>query len=220
MNEAQLQEAYQRALAERDDGTRGSCVSLDALHVLARGAGSESQRLETLSHVMSCRACQHELDLLRAIEGAGERTGGSSTAARRATRALSWRSIVPLALAASLLIAVGIGVGDRFGGGEGDVTRGEAGALAPIAPIEAAEVAAGGPIDFTWHPAPDARRYILEVLTPGGDVVLSRETSDTVVTVADTDALAPGADYQWWVRAVTAGGQRTSAVRRLRVRSQ
>lgn len=215
MNDARLQEIYQRALATREDGGRAGCVPLESIHAIARGEGGESERLETLAHVMSCRACQRELDLLRAIESAGTRSGAAGAPARRSPRILPWRTIVPLAMAASVLLAIFLG---RFE--EPDRPRGDAGSVSLIAPAETADLPPGAPIRFAWRADPEARRYVLELLSSGGSVVLTRTTSDTVALVDDTAALAPGTEYRWWVRSITAGGQRTSDARRLRIRSQ
>lgn len=218
MNEARLQEAYQRALAERDDGTRASCPSLESIDALARGTTAESERLDTLTHVMSCRRCQQELDLLRAIQSAGVISG--AVAARREVRSLPWRVIVPVALAASLVIAAFIGVQNRLGRGPiTDTPRGDATGLVLVAPNDAAEVAASAPLAFTWRADSAARRYVVEVLTQKGEVIVSRTTSDTTITLPDTSGLAPSTDYQWWVRSITPAGQRASAMRRFRTRS-
>ena len=224
MNEARLQEAYQRALAKRDDGTRTSCVPLESIHALARGDLSEPKRVEILAHVMSCRSCQRELDLLRAIESAGAKTGANTgitpIEARRGIGAFPWRVIVPVALAASLVVAAFIGVQDRLGRGPiYDIPRGGATGLTLVVPNDGAAFTAPGPLTFTWRSEPDARSYVLEVLSGSGEVVLTRTTSDTALTVTETASFRRGADYQWWVRASSPSGQRASAMRRFRIQS-
>ena len=191
MNEDRLREAYTAAL---DDGkvSAGGHVSPDAIAALARREGSETERLATLDHVMSCRECRAELDLLRAVEQAGTQSGATSRARR------SW--YVPAAIAATLLLAVGVGRMMTKPGSD-DVTRGgEAGALSLIDP--ATHAVAGSALTFVWRPVPGARGYALEVLDAGGTVVVAAETSDTAVSPALAAGLAPG-NYNWWVRATT-----------------
>ena len=239
MTEARLRALYQHALAARGggDATRERCPSPEAMLALVRREGPEEERLATLDHVMSCDACRRELDLLRAIEAAGAetmRTSGAATASEARPRdrpaaapasVIPWkRVVVPLALAASLLLAVGVGVRERFGRPDmppPDVARGESGEVRLLAPAAGASVAAGAPVTFAWRPDPLARRYVLEVLDAGGRAVLADTTADTTVTLRDASRLTSGAGYRWWVRALGAGGaQRASAVRALSVRSQ
>jgi hypothetical protein len=130
-------------------------------------------------------------------------------------RPASWRRYAPLALAASIIVALGVSLLDRDVGR--DVLRGDATSVALVGPQ--IEVQAGLPVEFTWRHVADALRYELEVLDATGNVVYS-------ATTADSTAMAPGAsliagDYRWWVRASTrTGDQRVSEMRRLRVRSQ
>jgi hypothetical protein len=187
---------------------------------------------------MSCDACRRELDLLRAIEVAGAQTTGAQAATgavgaahsrdRPAAIVVPWKRVVPLALAASLLLAVGVGVRDRFGARDRgpDVVRGAGddggGELTLLAPAAGASVAAGAPVVFAWRPDPDARRYVVEVLDADGRAVVSDTTADTTVALRDAASrLTAGAEYRWWVRTVggVAGAQRASAVRPLAVRS-
>lgn len=130
------------------------------------------------------------------------------------------RRYATLALAASLLLAVGVGVVWRSGvPASGDVTRGES-AVTLLAPPT--EVRSGaGAIGFVWRPVTGAVRYELEVVDSAGAVAFSAATADTTATLADTRRLTPGTAYRWWVRALdAAGAQRTSDMRRLRVRTE
>lgn len=207
MNEDRLRAAYGAAM--KSGGTSGGRhASPEAIAALARREGSETERLATLDHVMSCIECRAEFDLLRAVEGAGVQAGAARAGARRA-----W--FVPAALAASLLVAVGVG---RLvmKPGEDDLTRGgETSALTLLHP--GAEAVAGDSITFVWHSAPGARKYAVEVLDAGGGVVASAETADTSATPGAAAALPPG-DYKWWVRATTIDAKTLrSAVRPLRL---
>jgi hypothetical protein len=217
VTEQRLRELYAQAVAARST-RRGADdhPALEAIHALARREGEEAARLATLDHVMSCGSCRAELDLVRTIEAAGARAGGAP-AARPARR--SW--LVPSALAATVLLALGIGLGRgrlASGGGDGDdVVRDLPGAAGVTLLAPAASAPAGRPVTFVWHPVAGAVRYQLEVLTPGGEVVLASATADTTVASADAARLAPG-DYRWWVRAATADGAAPrSALRPLRL---
>jgi len=48
-------------------------------------------------------------------------------------------------------------------------------------------------------------------------VAFSGETADTTLVMPE-NRLEPGAEYRWWVRDLTPGGQLTSPLRRLRAR--
>ena len=111
-----------RRARRRRRWARARHVSPEAIAALARREGSETERLATLDHVMSCRECRAEFDLLRAVEQAGAQSGRGEERRRR-----TW--FVPAALAATLLLAVGVGRMVTKPGSD-DVTRGgEAGAL-------------------------------------------------------------------------------------------
>ena len=260
MSDERLRELYQRALAADDvagrrragegaagegaagegapgEGAPGAhgerCPTPEAVLALVRREGSEDARLATLDQVMSCAACRRELDLLRAIDAAGEGTADARSTddgviplRPRGPTTLSWRRALPLALAASLVLAIGVGVRGRVdrttAGSDTDVMRGDAGAVVMLITPEDADttVAPGAPVTFAWRPDPGAVRYVLEVLDADARVVIGQSTTDTVVTLRDLSRLTPGTDYRWWVRAVADGGpQRASPVRRLRVRA-
>jgi hypothetical protein len=208
MNEDRLRKAYGAALERGMAGGGTRHVSPEAISALARREGPESERLATLDHVMSCKECRADFDLLRSIEQAGANLGATRTTARR-----TW--LVPAALAASVLIAVGVGrmvIGSR----EDDLTRGtDRGAFALLRP--GTEAAAGDTLTFVWNAVPSARGYALEVLDAGGGVVASAQTTDTTATPGATATLPPG-NYQWWVRATTLDARTLrSAIRPLKL---
>ena len=209
MSPTRLQDLYSQALARRR-AAAGPCVSPEDLLALVRQEGPEDRRLQVLDHVMDCRECHREFELLRALEVAGR--GGQP----RVVRSIS-RRLVPLALAASLLLAVGIGLAVRSRGAPEDTPRGGTHQLDLLTPP--AEVAPGQPITFSWRPVPGARRYQLEVLDANGTAMFSEFTPDTALTWS-ADRLRPGASYRWWVRDVTPGAELNSALRPLRVRTQ
>jgi hypothetical protein len=204
ITEARLRELYASSAARR----RGGCPEPEALQALARREGSEDDRLATLDHAMSCASCRAELDLLRSIELAGAETGAIGRPARR-----TW--FVPAALAATVLLAVGLGRMALAPGHEEPIRSGdEGGAVAVVAP--AAEAPAGGALTFAWRPVDGAARYRVEVLTGGGELAIEAETRDTSVTLESVARLAPG-DYRWWVVAMTPRPGPRSELRPLRL---
>jgi hypothetical protein len=224
MTDERLAEAYQHAVASRATGDRTGCAAPEALLALARREGPEEERLATLDHAMACAGCKRELDLLVAVEAAAGELGvarGDAAPAPvplrpRPTRAGS-RRIVALALAASALVAVGVVVREARGPGEpGDVLRGEARGIVATEPAPGETV--GLPVTFAWRPVPGATRYTVEVLAADGRVAWSAETREPTATLSDPGALAPGAEYRWWVRVTGGAGEpNASEARPLRI---
>ncbi len=220
MTDDQLRELYGRALARGDSlpgNGPGHCATPEKLLGLIRREGREEQRLQTLDHVMACEACRREFDLLRAIEQAGVEMGAAAAPAGR----FGWPKSAPLALAASLLLAVGIVLGVRQPREATDVTRGGEAAVVLLAPPE--RVAGDEPVAFAWRPVPNAHQYVFELLDAGSGgsetTAFSRTTSDTSLMLQPAQ-LRRDQEYQWWVRALTPAGELASPMRPLRVRSQ
>lgn len=212
ISDERLREAYARALEERARTHRGDCPSPEAMLALARREGPEAERLTTLDHVMSCGHCQQEFELLRALA----RAGGEES--RRAVEQIRWRRYASVALAASVLLAVGVGVSQRFVGDEADITRGPGDGIVLAAPDAEAAVAAASPVVLAWHPVDGATRYTIELLATDGGLAFSGETADTTLIVA---APQSAGEYRWLVRAQAGDGtERRSAARALRVREE
>lgn len=190
MSDERLRELYTAALAGRPADQAHPAP--EALAALARRAGPEADRLATLDHVMSCAGCRRDFDLLRTVERAGVQAGVAGRGAARR------RWFMPTALAASLLLAVGLG--RQLLRHPDDATRGgETGALALVQP--GSEMPAGQPVSFAWRPVAGASRYELELLDSRGAVAASAATADTSASPAEARALPPG-EYRWWVRAL------------------
>jgi len=174
-----------------------------------RKQGDEARRLQALDHVMGCAACHREFELLRALEAAGDGSREPAT-----VRSIG-RRIMPLALAASVVLAIGVGLVMR--NRESDTTRGGGSALVLLTP--AAEVAPAQPVTFSWRPFPGAQRYRLELLDRNGAAMFSQLTPDTSLTLPP-ELLQPGSSYRWWVRDATPGSNVASSLRALRIRSK
>lgn len=206
MSDDRLRELYATALTGQSARAAGEHPSPEALAELVRREGSEEARLTTLDHVMSCADCRRDFDLLRSVERAGVESSGAGS--RRA-----W--LMPAALAASVLLAVGVGRTVLRSAGD-DTTRGDRdGAVVLVQPGR--EARAGDAVTFAWRAVPGASRYELELLDAGGGVLASAATTDTTVSPAAARALPPG-DYRWWVRATTPDARALrSALRPLRL---
>lgn len=176
----------------------------EAMLALVQRTGLEAQRLEVLDHVMSCAECRQSFELLRSIEVAGRRAEHNQP-----------RHLLSLALAASLVLLIGVSVVQRAGILNGpEVMRGN-GAVTLLAPPE--QVDPGQALVFAWRPVPAAQRYELEVLDAGDAVVFTTTTTDTTFA-ASALRLTPETEYRWLVRAVTPGGVLSSGARVLRPR--
>ncbi len=151
-----LRQAYAPRL-RRPAAHGPECPAPDALLAAVRGEGPEAERLRVLDHALSCAACRPELALLHTV------SGGASTTRPVATLPNRWRRLAPLALAASVLIAVGIFGAERFLNRNAPEPTRSAGGDAPVlaAPADRAALS-DGTVGFAWHPMPGALRYTLE----------------------------------------------------------
>lgn len=207
MSDDTLRTTYEWKLAENDP-RRADCPAPEALLAVVDGTAREPERVRTLRHVGGCRSCQRELDLLRATHDTAEMA--VHTRPRR----------FPLfAAAAAALIVVAGGVAVRETVMQpGDTVRDAAPfeTLRLIGPGESA--AAALPLTLSWSAVPDARRYEVEILSADGSAAFSGATQDTSLVVPVTTALAPGAEYRWWVSATLQdGSQARSLARTLRI---
>ena len=236
MRDDPLRSAYADHLRARVDAAPAACVSPDALLALVRQEGPEVERLAVLDHVMACARCRREFDLLQAIEAAGREAerdaadvvpitlAANRTRPRQPAQHGRWRGAAGLALAASVVLAVGIARRRTHDELSPDVERGAAGGAADgvalVAPAGGTAVPRGVPIHLVWRSVSHATRYDVELLAPDGTVARTGATGDTTFAVTDASRLASGITYQWWVQAVTDDGRtpRRSAVRSLTVR--
>ena len=209
VNDQELRAVYGDVMTSRRGNRPSACPEPEAILALVRREGPEETRLATLDHVMSCTDCRSEFDLVRSIELAGAQAAAAARPGRR------WRA--PLALAASVLLAVVIGRYAIPGTPERDVVRsGSEERLTLLAPPP--DATTGSPLLFAWHPIEGASRYRLEVMNPVGEVVLEAETADTTIVLRGAADLEPG-EYQWWVGA-TAPAEARSSLRALRLKAQ
>ena len=201
MSDDRLRKAYQARTAAASSAAR---PTPEELARLVAGEGSETERLALLDRVLADPVSAREFELLRAIHQAA-----SSTRAQP-----RWRRAAPLALAASVLVAV-VGV-VTLRNRPADVTRAPHADGAPVQLSPAADERVAGAISFLWNAVPGARGYRLELLTDAGSVATTLATSDTSASYTPTGAAgAPGA-YRWVVVALFPEGREVpSRARRL-----
>ena len=211
-----LRGAYQQALAERAGSGRAECPDLEALLAAVQRDGPEMQRIATLDHALTCPACRRELEVLRTMDQAARAdTGEARRQGRGGPRVVAWRA-VPVAIAASLALVVGLNVVRQRSDREPDepMRTAQAG-IALVAPEDGAVVSLPAPL--VWQSVPGARWYVAEVVSEDGTVPFSARTTDTSLTVPPTQRVAPG-EYRWMVRAqLSNGAVRRTAARRLRI---
>jgi len=215
VNDDQLRQAYARQLAKRATGAREGCASPEALLALVERRGSEMERLATLDHAMGCETCRLDLELLRAVNRAGEGRLAASVRSIRPRQILALASPRRLAAAAVLVIAVGALATATLRRGREAGWRGPA-KLALVSPKGAIPSSEG--LSLVWRRAAGAVRYEVELLTAAGDSVFATATADTVLTLPPAATLLPGSDYVWSVRSVLGDGtQAASAPLRFRI---
>ncbi len=202
MTDEALRRAYQTGISTRTKG-RAQCPSPETIRALVAREGAETERLALLDHVMSCAACRHEVELLRAVHVA--------------SRVRPARRFQALALAASVAVLLGIGgtaVWLKIASSDADALRGNEGQVELIRPAAGAQVTS--PTILAWQAVTSARSYTVEVLTPDGKLIRSWDTPDSTLTISTSgpSAISSGA-YAWWVRAyLPDGSERHSKVAR------
>jgi hypothetical protein len=199
-NDDQLRAAYQPTRQRGPD-----CPSPEALLAAARGEGPEAERIRVLNHALSCAGCRPELALLSAVAEPARRSVSLTDRLRR--------SAIPIALAASVVLAVGIVSFVRRN--ETETVRGGTSDVVLASPTNGHRVG-NEVVTFVWRPVVGALRYTLEVSAADGSIIHTAQTTDTV-SVGPAPRLAPG-EQRWWVRAqMDDGSERRSETRVLRV---
>ncbi len=207
MNDARLREAYETLLRERAGRAQELGVSLETMCDVLDRKGSEESRLAAIDRIMAHPRLAEEFEILRAAHAAGRAT-------QRRTFA-TW----PLAIAASLIAAVGLGTWvARRSTDVSDQLRGPSIAIPLYAPAETA--LADSARVFLWSGNPDATQYLFELSTAGGNLLFAAATTDSSLALPDSVRLAPGASYFWYVRATTPRGELTSPLRPLITRER
>lgn len=201
-NDERLRLAYRAALDARDvvsQSARRSHPEPEALVAVAERSGSEAARLEVLDHVMSCNACRHELDLVRA-----------SLAAAAMPRQRTWfrsPAVGLMAIAATLLLVAGV----KLFFTSGDVETGprlRGGSAVTTYPVRWLPAGAAG---FAWRPVTDASTYRLEVIDEAGTAVVDSTMRDTTFVLFDA-AASNRRGLTWTVTAILGDGSTVSSL--------
>lgn len=206
VHDAGLRNDYQRAVAQRRTADRRGCPSIEAIETLATGEGAEAARLATLDHVMQCAACQADFEMFRAIHSAG-RSSRSAIAPR-------W-----YAIGAAAVLVIGVSTFALMRD-SGPLMRGDsAPAGLPVLITPRGDVDVASTRRFVWSAIPNATRYRVELLEPGGRVRATAALTDTVWQLPDSVQVRSGERLEWWVRAELPGGrEERSPFVRVRVR--
>ena len=209
MDERDLKRIYSRRVVERGTPDASRCPSPETILAVLEREGTEEARLATLEHVMACAACHREYELLSAVNEAAEESSGS------ATRRMPWWSGGRiLALAASLVAAIGAALLVRDRIARDDTIRGGDGDIVLVSPAPGVAAAAG--LHFAWRTVPGATGYVVEIQRRDGAVVFADTTADTTFALPEASPLQGGARYRWWVRELTDGAEpRSSEIRPL-----
>jgi hypothetical protein len=199
VNDARLRDAYARILRSREAAGTPAPVSLEAMLAVIERRGSDADRVRTLDAIMQSAEMRSEFEVLRAAAAA---------AARPAVPRLVY------AMAATLVLAAGAGVWLASTTRAPDELRGPGAepAIALVSP--GATIAADAPARFVWRAVPGASAYRLELLDADGTVVYSTRTADSSAVLPPNVTLRRGAEYRWWVKAETPGGEIVTGVPR------
>jgi hypothetical protein len=170
-NDERLRLAYSASLEAR--AATGSHPEPEAFVAVIERSGSEAVRLDVLDHVMSCSACRHELDLIRA----------SLTAAGLPKHRTWFRSpsIGLMALAAMLLIVAGV----RLFMASTDIEAGPRLRGGSAASTYPSRWLPSGDAGLAWRPVDDAASYRLEVIDEAGAAVVDSTVRDTSFVVSE-----------------------------------
>jgi hypothetical protein len=206
MMNPRLAALYARAVASRSGGDRGGCPAPEELVALAERGLAAAERLRLLDHVMSCASCGREYALLDAVTASSVRP--------------SWLRGIPVALAATVFLVIGVGLVWRINSRnqETDAVRGGENFIRLLSPAAGARVPDRP--GFSWSATGARVWYRFELLPAGGDPVYAVEITDTTLTLPDSVKLASDVEYLWWVRArLPDGRQAASAVGRFHLAS-
>ena len=204
-DDALLREAYRELLDARAPRDRGACPTPEALLAIVERRGDEATRLATLDHVMGCAACRRDFDLLRtAAASAVDAEPGASPALHvvrggGAARRFPMRS---LAVAAGLIIAVGVGMLSWPPGTRQPLLRGDGHTVVLLAP----EPRADGSALLRWRAVPGAAAYRVEVFTASGRTVVADTVRDSTFVLPATADSSGGEPLRWMVTALHGDG--------------
>lgn len=205
-DDAALRDAYRELTAARAPSDRSACPAPEALLAVVEKQGDDASRLATLDHVMRCAACRRDFDLLRAAAASANEAGGDEASGLHvvrgsagATRRLPWRS---LAVAAGLVVAVGVGMLTWRPGTQPPLLRGDAHTVVLLSP----EGQADGSALLRWRTVPGAAAYRVEVFAPNGRTVVADTVSDSTFVLPAAASAGNAEPLRWMVTALHGDG--------------
>src|SRR5690348_5985557 len=167
-DDTELRDAYRELVAAREPRDRSACPAPEGLLAIVERTGDDASRLAALDHVMSCAACRRDFDLLRTAALSAEQAtaddapvlqlvrGGSSSIRRFPLRSF--------AVAAGLIVAVGVGLLTWNPGAPKPLLRGDANTVVLLAPEQRPD----GSALLRWRAVQGAAAYRVEVFAPNG----------------------------------------------------
>lgn len=200
-----LREAY-RALMRESAGPNH--LDEASWEQLASGTANQSRRDELFDHVVSCEQCAR---VWRGLQVLQQQAGDARLIGAPAATSASWRArVMPLGLAAALVLAIGSLVLYRQGPGsasvDGVINRGTA-----VPEISGATYAAASR-GFSWPLIDGASEYRVSVFTRDGQPVWAHVVA-TTNTVWPTAVTVSQGSYTWRVEALAG----TSVIARSRL---
>jgi hypothetical protein len=203
-DDAALREAYRELMAARAPRNRSDCPAPEALLALVERTGDETARLATLDHVMRCADCRRDFDLLRTAVASAEQAAAGETPAlhvvrgggRSPARRFPLRSV---AVAAGLVVAVGVGLLSWHPGTRQPLLRGEANTIVLLAPEQRPD----GSALLRWRTVPGAAAYRVEVFAPNGRTVVADTVSDSTFVLPAPEV---SSQLRWMVTALHGDG--------------
>lgn len=211
--ERRLREAMGRAHAAQTEADATDAPTPERLHDALAGRLPEDERVAVIDAAMRSARGRRELATVRTALAAA-RDAWPSDGAR------SWWRRPALAIAATALLAAGVGGGAWWrasrpsGASVDDPFRGSVRTGVTLV-TPAMNARAADSVRLVWRAVPDAAGYDVEVLNADGTPLLTTSTSDTTLALAPS-TLSAGMTVEWWVRArLLDGTTRRSPVGRI-----
>lgn len=203
MDDNTLRATYKRVREARSTARQG-CPSAEAVEALAKVRVHSEATASVFDHVLACRACTEEYELLRSIH-----------AVQRPAVTPAMRRWAPLALAAGAILAVGLaGV---WRARESDTVRGGASEVTLVGPPTA--VGRGDSLHLVWRAVPNAASYRVDLLQPTGGLIASVVASDTSAAVSLAQLASTLTEFDYLVVASRGdGNQLRSSLHRVTVK--
>ena len=205
-DDAVLRDAYRELLAARVPSDRSACPAPDALLAVIEKQGDDTSRLATLDHVMRCDACRGDFDLLRTAAASAREAEAGDAPTLHVVRGGGGRArrlpLRPLAVAAGLVVAVGVGLLSWPPATRKPLLRGEEHTVVLLAP----EPRADGSALLRWRTVSGAAAYRVEVFTPTGRTVVADTVRDSTFVLPATTASDSREALRWMVTALHGDG--------------